>query len=270
MSYELGIIGAGNMAEAIVRGVIGAGLYQPSQLLAADRSPQRQDLFRNELGIRTTDDNADVAERCRILLLCVKPQQMAEVLAEIRPVVDEKKLLISIAAGISSRFIEQTLGTDKSVRVIRTMPNTPMLLGVGMVAMAGGSHATAEDIKTARSIFEAAAVVAEVNEDQMDAVTAVSGSGPAYVFYLAEQMIRAGEELGLSQEQARQLVSQTLLGASRMLAESADEPAELRRKVTSPGGTTEAAINHLTAGKWPEITVNAVKAAALRSAELGR
>lgn len=270
MSHELGIIGAGNMAEAIAGGVIAAGLFQPSQIIAADRSAERLDLFRNNLGIRTTDDNADVAERCRTLLLCVKPQQMANALAEIRPAVANRTLLISIAAGISTRFIEQTIGDDRPIRVIRAMPNTPMLVGAGMVAIAPGSRATDDDLRTARDIFASAAAVTEVTEDKMDAVTAVSGSGPAYLFYLAEQMIRAGMELGLPADQARELASRTLMGASKMLTASADEPAELRRKVTSPGGTTAAAISRLDAGEWPRITVEAVKAAALRSAELGQ
>lgn len=270
MSYELGIIGAGNMAEAIARGVIDAGIFAPSQLLAADRAANRLDLFRNELGIRTTDDNATVAERCQTILLCVKPQQMADALAEIRPAVTPQTLLISIAAGISTQFIENALGNDRPARVIRAMPNTPMLVGAGMVAITGGSRAAAADIHAARRIFEAAAVVIEVTEGQLDAVTAVSGSGPAYLFFLAEQMIQAGIELGLAADQARQLASQTLLGASKMLAASSDQPAELRRKVTSPGGTTEAAISRLESDGWPRITVQAVKAAAQRSAELGR
>jgi len=270
MAYELGFIGAGNMAEAIARGVIGAGVFQPSQVLAADPSAERLDLFRNELGIRTTDDNAAVAERCRIVLLCVKPQQMADVLQQIRPAANPQALFISIAAGISSRFFEEALDASRQPRVIRVMPNTPMLVGAGMVAAAAGRWATADDLAAARQIFQSAADVMELDESLMDAVTAVSGSGPAYFFFLVEQMIQAGVKLGLSADQARQLASQTALGAARMLTSSRDTPDELRRKVTSPGGTTQAAITHLQENHWPQITVEAILAAAKRSAELGK
>lgn len=270
MTYELGIIGAGNMAEAIVRGVIASGLFQPSQIFAADPTPARLDLFRNELGVRTSDENAEVAERSRVLLLSVKPQQMKAALEQIKPAVSERTLLISIAAGISSRLIEQTIGEDRRPRVIRSMPNTPMLVGAGMVAISAGRWATQEDLAAARGIFEAAAAVVEVPEDRMDAVTAVSGSGPAYVFFLVEQMIAAGVELGLTSEQATQLATQTALGAAKMLAAGTDTAQELRRKVTSPKGTTEAAITHLQANNWPTITTEAIRAAARRSAELGQ
>lgn len=269
MNYELGIIGAGNMAEAIVRGVIASGLLQPSQVFAADPTPARLDLFRNELGVRTSDDNAEVAERSRTVLLSVKPQQMEAALEQLKPAIGARTLLVSIAAGISTRFIEQALDEARRPRVIRVMPNTPMLVGAGMAALSGGRWATDADLAAARSIFQAAATVIEVPEDRMDAVTAVSGSGPAYVFFLVEQMIAAGIDLGLTPGQATQLASQTALGAAKMLTSSPDTAAELRRKVTSPNGTTEAAISHLQANNWPTITTDAIRSAARRSAELG-
>ena len=169
--------------------------------------------------------------------------------------------------GVSTRFIARQLGGD-SRRVIRAMPNTPMLLGEGMVALAAGEHATPGDMETARSFFHAAATVIDVSEEKLDAVTAVSGSGPAYFFYLAEQMIRAAVDLGLSPAEAHLLVTRTATGAARMLAESGDAADVLRRKVTSPGGTTNAAITHLDASQWPQATVDAIKAAARRSKEL--
>src|SRR5439155_5111255 len=155
-------------------------------------------------------------------------------------------------------------------RVIRTMPNTPMLVGEGMVAMAPGRNATTEDLATARKLFQAAAEVIELDEAHIDTVTAVSGSGPAYFFYLVEQMIRAGIELGLTSDHAALLARKTAAGAAKMLMASSDSPAELRRKVTSPGGTTEAAINHMTSNNWPKITVDAIKAAQSRGKELGQ
>src|SRR5690606_6608841 len=147
---------------------------------------------------------------------------------------------------------------DRKPQVVRAMPNTPMLVGAGVVALSPGQWATSANIHTARDIFQSAGVVIEATEAQMDAVTAVSGSGPAYLFYLVEQMIQAGEQLGLSPAQARQLAAQTALGAAKMLSHSPDDPADLRRKVTSPGGTTEAAIGHLQQAEWPKITVQAI------------
>jgi pyrroline-5-carboxylate reductase len=269
MAYALGILGAGNMAEAIARGVTSRGLFSPDQIIAADVSEDRRKLFTNELKIRAVEDNLDVARQSRTILLSVKPQQMATALAGIGEVLSPDALIVSIAAGISTTFIEKHLGGTSRWRVIRTMPNTPILVGEGMVAMAPGAHATGEDLAQARQIFESAAKVIEVNEDQLDAVTAVSGSGPAYFFYLVEQMIHAGIEIGLSPEHAKQLASQTAVGAAKMLATPTDSPQELRRKVTSPGGTTQAAIEHLDAHAVGPAIVDAIKAAAKRSKELG-
>ena len=268
MAYELGIIGAGNMAEAIARGVIRAGVLAPGQMVAADVSPQRRELFAGELKVRAVEDNAAAARDARIILLSVKPQQMAQALQGIGGVLDPWALVISIAAGISSAFIERHLGGSQPRRVIRTMPNTPMLIGEGMVGLARGAHATADDVATARRLFESAATVIEVPEDRIDAVTALSGSGPAYFFFLVEQMVRAGVEMGLTPDQAHQLATRTALGAAKMLTTSPDSPQELRRKVTSPGGTTHAAITHMEQHGLPQIIVDALKAAERRGREL--
>jgi pyrroline-5-carboxylate reductase len=178
-------------------------------------------------------------------------------------------LVISIAAGISTSYIERHLGEGRPWRVVRAMPNTPMLVGEGMAALAPGRHATTKDLTDARQLFESAGAVVEVTEDKLDAVTALSGSGPAYVFYLVEHMIRAGVELGLTSQQARQLAMRTALGASRMLVTSPDSPEELRRKVTSPGGTTQAAITRMEKAGVGAAVVDAIKAADKRSRELG-
>lgn len=269
MAYGLGIIGAGNMAEAIVRGVIRAGQFQPGDIIASDVSVARRDLFANELKVRAVEENKEVARQSRILLLSVKPQMMAAALDSIGGVADPATLVISIAAGISSGFIEKHLGGGKSWRVVRSMPNTPMLVGEGMVGIAAGKNATAEDLATARKLFESAATVVELGEERIDAITAMSGSGPAYFFYLVEQMIAAGVELGLTPEQSHQLAVRTAVGAAKMLANSPDSPQELRRKVTSPGGTTQAAISRMEGhGVGPAI-VDAIKAAERRGKELG-
>jgi pyrroline-5-carboxylate reductase len=268
MQFELGIIGAGNMAEAIARGVISSGLFTPSQLIASDLSVQRRQVFQS-MQVQAVEDNTAVAEQSRAILLSVKPQQMKTALTSIAPSLNKDALIISIAAGISSRFIEDTLDANWKWRVIRTMPNTPMLVGTGMVGLSAGTHATPEDVARARKIFESAAKVVEVSEDKIDAVTAISGSGPAYFFYLVEQMIKAGVDLGLTEQQAHQLATTTALGAARMLATSSDSPQELRRKVTSPGGTTQAAITHMDNTQVGSNLVDAFKSAAKRSKELG-
>ena len=271
MSFELGIIGAGNMAEAIARGLIGSKRLAPGQLIAADVSPERRALFESQLGIKTTVDNRDVVRDTKTVLLAVKPQQMAGVLASLRIAFRPNSLVVSIAAGISTAFVEHHLGAPaRQSRVVRAMPNTPMLVGEGMVALSRGAHATDADVVTARRLFEAAAAVIEVPDDKMDAVTALSGSGPAYVFFLVEQMVRAGVEMGLSPQQAHQLATKTAMGAAKMLVMSTDPPAELRRKVTSPGGTTHAAITHMESNNLPGIFVDALKVAEQRGRELGQ
>jgi len=268
MIYELGILGAGNMAEAIVRGVLSAGRITANHIIAADVSQQRRELFETQLKVKTTDDNRAVAAQSKILLLSVKPQMSKAVLEGIADVVHPDATIISIMAGISSHYIDAALGGNR--RVVRTMPNTPMLVGEGMAAIAAGQHATAQDLAKARELFESAASVIEVREDQIDAVTAVSGSGPAYFFFLVEQMIAAGVNQGLSAEQAHLLASKTALGAARMLVDSTDSPAELRRKVTSPGGTTHAAITTMEKMQLPAIVQAAMQACADRSRELAQ
>jgi pyrroline-5-carboxylate reductase len=267
--HELAIIGAGNMAEAIARGVLRAKLLSESEIIASDVSEARRGLFQNELGIRAVTENAAAVREARTILLSVKPQQMQAVLGEIGRHADAEALIVSIAAGVSSASIEQHLGQGRGWRVVRTMPNTPMLVGEGMVAISAGRHATGEDLARARRLFEAAATVIELPEDRLDAVTAISGSGPAYFFFLVEQMVRAGVELGLTREQAHTLATRTALGAAKMLVTSLDSPEELRRKVTSPNGTTQAAIETMQSRGVPEGIVAGVLRAAARSRELG-
>jgi len=270
MASELAIIGAGLMAEAIARGIVRSRLLQSGEIIAADISEARRKLFETELNITAVERASEAASQANIVLLCTKPQQVTAVLAEIAPVLDERTLIVSIAAGVSCGKMEAALGNSRRWRVVRAMPNTPMLVGDGMVAIAPGSAAGEADLRAARRLFESAASVVDVREEQMDAVTAVSGSGPAYFYFLVEQMIKAGVELGLSEAVAKQLATQTALGAARMLVSQPDAPSEHRRRVTTPNGTTHAAINHLESHNWPQITVDALKAAASRSREMGK
>jgi pyrroline-5-carboxylate reductase len=270
MAYELAILGAGNMAEAIARGVLAKKVFSSQQMIAADPVEVRREVFSSQLGIKSVSDNADAARDAKILLLSTKPYQMKDALAPVGAVMNDNTLVISIAAGITSRAIVDALGGGKKWRVIRTMPNTPMLVGEGVVGMAAGEHATSEDLATARRIFEVAADVIDVPEDKIDAVTALSGSGPAYFYFLVEHLVRAGVEMGLRPEDATRMAIKTAAGAGKLLVSSTDSPAELRRKVTTPGGTTHAAISHMEANGVGNIIVNAIKAAEARGRELGK
>jgi pyrroline-5-carboxylate reductase len=270
MAHDLSIIGAGIMAEAIARGIISAGTLGPRQIVAADISPQRREFFQSRLGIKAVEKVAEAAAGAKIVLLCVKPFQTEAVLRDLSGAISDQSLLISIAAGIGTGFIENAMGSGGKWRVIRAMPNTPMLVGCGMVAIAAGARATSEDLASAKKLFESGAKVLETTEDKMDAVTAISGSGPAYFFFLVEQMIRTGIEMGLSAEEARTLAIQTAAGAAKMMSQSGDSPQELRERVTTPNGTTHAAISHMESEQWPQITAQALKAAARRSSEMGK
>lgn len=269
MSHELGVIGAGNMAEAIVRGLIASKRLAPAQIVASDVSQQRREVFAG-MGVKAVDDNRAAAKGAATVLLSVKPQMMKGVLNEVGSVLSEQTLVVSIAAGISSSLIERELGAGKPWRVVRTMPNTPMLLGAGVVAVARGRHATAADVEKVKQLFEASAAVLVLDEEKMDAVTAVSGSGPAYFFLLVEQMARAGVSLGLSESEALLLATRTAYGAGKMLVQEGADPVELRKKVTSPHGTTQAAIEVMEARGVAEGIYEAVRRAAQRSEELGK
>jgi pyrroline-5-carboxylate reductase len=270
MAHELAIIGAGMMAEAIARGILSSGKLSPEQIIAADISAERRRLFQNDLKISAVESAASAASGVGTILLATKPYQMGEVLKELSPVVRETALVVSIAAGISCATIEKALAEGERRKVIRCMPNTPMLVGAGMAALAPGAYATVEDLRKAATLFESAARVLTTTEDKMDAVTAVSGSGPAYFFFLTEQIIRAGVEMGLTQEEARTLAVQTAVGAGKMMASSPDSPTDYRRRVTTPNGTTHAAISHLEEENWAKITIDAIKLAAKRSREMGK
>jgi pyrroline-5-carboxylate reductase len=267
-TFSLGLIGAGNMAEAIARGVIRAGLYLPAQIQAADPSPSRRALFNDDLRVQCGEDCAAVAQTSQTVILAVKPQVMADALAQINAKITPDTLIISIAAGISCAFIESNL--LPGVRVVRVMPNTPMLVGAGISGIARGAAATDADLIATEQIFRAGGKTVRIPESQMNALTALSGSGPAYLFFLAEAMAAAGVAAGLSDLDSKQLARETVIGAAELLKQSSDEPAELRRKVTSPGGTTQAAIETLQSGDFIGLMTKAIAAAERRGKELGK
>ena len=271
MQYELGFLGAGHMAEAIAKAAIHKGVLQRDQIAASDPSDQRRTVF-GQLGVTTDSDNAAIIGKSKQVLIAVKPQAMGQAAGDLGRHGVADQVILSIMAGVSSKKLGQAIAAGHATakpRVVRVMPNTPLQIGFGMTGVALGAHAHRGDEDLAMRLFGAAGKVVLVDESQLDAVTAVSGSGPAYVFYLAEAMQRAAGELGLS-EHADVLVQQTILGAAQLIATSENTPETLRRQVTSPGGTTQAAIEHLEKHHAADVIADAIQAAAQRSIELGQ
>jgi len=264
--YQLGIVGGGNMAEAIVRGVIVKKYVSPGAIVVCEPVEARRQAIA-AMGVAVAGDNAAIAD-CSRVLLAVKPQKMAEAMGQIAAAVQEDATVISIAAGVTTAAIDRQLGGRG--HIVRVMPNTPMLVGEGMSALAAGPRATAHDLDWARGMFAACGMAVVVDEPMIDAVTAVSGSGPAYFFYLVEAMIAAGVAEGLDADVARTLAVQTCVGAGKLMAQSAEAPEVLRARVTSPNGTTQRAIETMETRAVKEAIVAAVRAAADRSRELGK
>ena len=264
----IGFVGGGNMAEALIKGIIAAGLYKPEDICVSDIRSERLDSLAKQYKICAETDNAALASKVDILVLAVKPQNMAEVLDSIKDSLNSIELVISIAAGIKTETIAAKLG---DIAIVRVMPNTPALIGEGASALFANQKAESA-LEKAVSLFSAVgkAVVVE-SEDLIDAVTAISGSGPAYYFLLIEEMIKAGIELGLSEDVAKDLVLQTAKGSALLAAEADTQgqtPAQLRQNVTSPGGTTEAALKILTEGKFGDLIAKAIEKARDRSRQL--
>lgn len=266
--YKLGFIGAGNMAWAIASGVVRAGLYTGSEIIASDILAERCELFSEELKATATDQNTRVVQEADVVILAIKPQQAKAVLEPLAGLINSGQLIVSIMAGVSTSTIEGILGPEAVV--VRVMPNLGICIQVGMTAIAKGSRAENKHIDTVQRLFNACGQTVLVEEEQMHAVTAVSGSGPAYFFYFVEAIIQAAQEAGLSSHQAELLAKQTCLGAAKTLLESSQSPAELRRQVTSKGGTTAAALEVMENAKLAEIIRQAVLAATKRSEELGK
>lgn len=266
-SARIAFIGAGNMATSLVGGMLARG-FDASQLTMTDISGERLQQLKAQYGVAVTGSNADAARDADVILLAVKPQQMAEVCAGLAPALQGRQpLVVSIAAGIPIAKIQGWLGGN--VAVVRCMPNTPALVQMGATGLYASAQVNAAQRALAQSMLDAVGIALWLDsEDQIDAVTALSGSGPAYFFLVMEAMIAAGRALGLDENMSRQLTLQTALGAAQMAITSSDDPAELRRKVTSPGGTTQAALNVFEAAQTRDIFLKALLAARDRSREL--
>jgi pyrroline-5-carboxylate reductase len=265
---NIGFIGAGNMAEALVKGLINSGLYGSDQVSVSDNDPAKLKSKSEAYGIKTYESNKDLVQNSSIIVLSVKPQVIREVLAGISTFLSPGDLVISIAAGIPVSLIEDIIGRDKPI--IRVMPNTPALIQRGVSALAMGRAAKTEHLNKARDIFNAVGKTVVVDEGMMDAVTALSGSGPGFVFRIMECFVEAGVKQGFDNETALSLITQTFLGASHLADESGQSLSRLREMVTSPGGTTAAGLASFEANGLNEVIASAVKAAHDRSVELGK
>lgn len=268
-SFELGFIGAGNMAEGILAAVLGKKVYSPGQVIVSDPVADRLSLFSKQFGVATTPENLQVVRDARRIVLAVKPQSFQDVAAPLADSLRGDQLLISIMAGVSATRIEAVFPRIKA-RVVRVMPNLPIRVGAGMAGICGGHYATVDDLVAVQAIFDAGgSSVVLTDESLMDAITAMSGSGPAYFYLFVEAMVAGGMTCGLSEHDAMRLAQHACLGAAKMMLETHESPADLRRKVTSKGGTTQAAIEHMQRCGVPDAIRDAVKAAFARGRELG-
>ena len=260
----IAIFGAGVMGETLLAGLLRSG-RSAADLVIAERRADRAEELRSQYGVAVAG-NAEAAAKADVLLLVVKPQDMGDLLAEIADEAGPGKLVVSLAAGIGTAYVESRL--PDGVAVVRVMPNTPALVGEGMAAISAGKHCGDDDLAMAEELLSANGRVVRVPEKQQDAVTAVSGSGPAYVFLVVEAMIEAGVNLGLPRPTATELAIQTVVGAGALLRETGDHPALLRERVTSPGGTTAAALRELERHNLRAAFQAALEAAATRSHSL--
>lgn len=264
----IGFIGTGNMGEALISGLLGNGSTRPEQIICTDANPVKLEAMGTKYGVRTLADNIAAARAADIVIYAVKPQILAKVLRETADCLDMSKLVISIAAGVPLAAIESCL--EKKLRLIRVMPNICAFVGESASAVAGGDNASREDVKTAMAIFDAVGKTVFIGENYlMDAITGLSGSGPAYIFMIIDAMADAGVKMGLARQDALFLSAQTVLGAAKLLLESKEHPGQLKDRVTSPGGTAIAGIHTLEKGGLRTTLINAVEAATARSKELG-
>ncbi len=265
---KIGFLGAGNMAEALMKGLLKTGIVLPESLFATDVRLDRLRQLDKLYGIGVLPANPELVKQVDVVILAVKPQIIAPVLREVAPAVTPKKLVISLAAGVPTSTLRALL--PKGVRLIRTMPNTPALVLEGATGIAKADGLQPGDLETAREIFEAVGKVVVLEEELLDAVTALSGSGPAYIALVIEALADGGVKMGLDRETAMTLAAQTVLGSAKLLIETGAHPGQLKDMVTSPGGTAIAGIAALEEGGVRRTLINAVERATLRSRELGR
>ena len=265
---KIGFIGGGNMATSLVNGLVASG-HEPKQIWVSDINPTALSSLSSHLGVNVTQNNQEVIRSVDVVVLSIKPQIMAQVAKEIAPYLKQGQLVVSIAAGVNQKSLRNWLGADTAV--VRCMPNTPALVLTGATALFANDKVTQAQRDLAETILRAVGIALWVaDENELDAVTAISGSGPAYFFLLMEAMEKVAVEMGLEEGTARLLIQQTALGAAKIALESAESPAELRRRVTSPGGTTQQAIETFERGGFSGLVAKALNAAKDRSIEMSK
>ncbi|MDD1611586.1 MAG: pyrroline-5-carboxylate reductase [Methylococcaceae bacterium] len=266
-TQKIGFIGGGNMATSLISGLIASG-HEPGNIWVSDVNPDQINSLETRLKVNVTASNEKVINETDVVVMAVKPQIMREVALQVAPLIQQRKsLVVSIAAGISERSLSTWLGSE--IAIVRCMPNTPALVLTGATALHANDKVTADQRSTAENILRSVGIALWVNEEkELDAVTAVSGSGPAYYFLLMEAMEQAAMDLGLTEETARLLVLQTALGAAKIALESSESPELLRKRVTSPGGTTQRAIETFQQGGFSDLVSKALHAARDRSIEM--
>jgi pyrroline-5-carboxylate reductase len=265
---SIGFLGAGKMATALARGFVRARLVDPEQLIGSDPIAAARTAFAKETGAMVATSNSEVVQSAKVVFLAVKPDQVAAVLADVQPQFSGEHLLVSIAAGVPIAKLEG--GLSAGTRVIRVMPNTPALVGESATAYALGKSATNADSELAQKLFAAVGVVFQVKEYLLDAVTGLSGSGPAYVYQFIEALSDGGVAAGLPRDIATKLAAQTVLGGAKMVLETGQHPGALKDMVTSPGGTTIEGLHELEKGKLRGTVISAVRAATEKSKKLGQ
>ena len=267
-SFKIGFLGAGKMATALAKGFVRAEIVFPKEIIASARSVANRSGFVRETGAKSVTSNSEVAKCVKVLILGVKPDQTVEVLNEVRASFTKKHLLISIAAGVTLAKLEAAL--PAGARVIRVMPNTPALVGTGASAFALGKNASVADAELAKKLLSAVGIAFEVKENLLDAVTGLSGSGPAYVYQFIEALSDGGVASGLPRDIATKLAAQTVLGGAKMVLETGQHPGALKDQVTSPGGTTIEGLHALEKGRMRATVISAVRAATEKSKKLGQ
>lgn len=267
LGRKIGFIGGGNMAAALIRGLLQSHTVSPDQIRASDVKAERLTELHEKYGIQTSTENDEIARWADVLVIAVKPQIVDRILAPIAASLSEGDLVISIAAGVPLEAIETRL--PEGARVIRSMPNTAAMALAGATAIAPGAHATAADLEVARALFDAVGRCVVLDESLLDAVTGLSGSGPAYVMLMIEALADGGVKVGLGRDTALLLAAQTVYGAAKLQLETGEHPGRLKDMVTSPGGTAIAGLHTLEAGGLRRTLIDAVETASLRSAELG-
>ncbi len=266
MEQKIAIIGTGRIGMALLGGLIQSHLFKPEHIIATARTESTLEKISSVYNVLTTTDNRQAVSQADIVLLCVKPQNVKEILLEISPAIRPEQLIISVLAGITTKAIQNMLGSPNPI--VRAMPNIPVVVDAGATAIAAGQMVESHHLELAKQIFAAVGKVVVVRESQMDAVTGLSGSGPAYIYMVIEALIDGGVKVGLSRDVSTELAIQTVLGAALLMQKSGKHPAVLKDEVTTPGGTAIAAIHELEEHGLRNMLISAVETATHRSAEL--